>query len=1337
MKIAFFPKECMKWPLIPEDEMNNINSHIFFCKYQKASTRGSYIKPIAARGLFLLFLVSFILFACTMPACADSPPVFARLELNKSYTTRNMTVSTIDSVDLMDFDSTYVSLLSTAGDDSDLKQLQFPDFRDIRRVFSKDSATWNGNNLYIIGSLDSTVDWSLFEEYTVFTSTNLPRLHLEVPETEADVVLFKVNASTGITDIRSLVSSTEMAYLLNDPRGILAIQQFPTSWGTYGVWTPGDYDQNDLTFTFNHNEFSVSDFTLDETYAQWVSGLWPNLTSGNPPTPGEYVAYTFRYDSSTENVTSYSSWPVVIMDGYNPLVISGHPFPCTYDETSGLDLALTFTDPSDVCNISYVLIKTDETYDMRIDVNMSALEEEGAKHLSSVLSSNPFITLLKNPEENWEDISKVVNYSITRVGSPPPPPPEHPWQIAITPGYGISGYAKESGIVLIPHEDLSTLVPGKFLIYAMGLDCNNSIIALDQQCLSVIETPKAAFHAIPTYGPAPLTVQFHDDSTGEPTTWDWDFGDSSPHDYSQNPAHTYSIPGSYTVSLTVSNSFGSDTEVKLDYIVATGAPEIPHVFYGNVTMHGSPAPVDTEIEARGAGVITGIPYNPLTTTQIGYYGGPDHFDPKLIVQGEIEDGTALSFYVNGFHALCRDVNGSSGWLETYPFSSGSVTLLDLNVPEEPLGANFVGTPRSGYAPLAVQFTDISAGSPVRWSWNFGDGTGSDEENPLHAYTDSGSYTVSLTVYDASSNQDIEVKPDYITVTEPPAPPVAQFTANTTHGPAPLTVAFTDLSTGSPYLWTWNFGDGNSSNQQNPTHVYDSPGTYTVHLSVRNAGGTDTETKINYITVTEPSPRAEFVADVTSGSAPLTVAFTDLSTGSPFEWTWNFGDGDSSDQQNPVHIYDLPGEYTVALTVRNTIGTDTETKIRYISVFGTTIDADFVANVTSGPAPLTVAFTDLSSGNPDSWSWTFGDGDSADQQNPVHVYDSPGTYTVNLTVANPFGSGFISRADYITVTGGGIPPVASFAADPVQGYEALQVSFYDTSTGGPTSWYWDFGDGSNSTIENPHHLYYYGQYTVSLTVSNAAGNDTLTKQRYITVYRGGGGGGGGGGSGTIYIGTTPTTTPTTAIPTPTPATGGYIPLGGDNLTTQTVVIVSSDGGASIAISQGTRPLDGSGRPLRELGITRSAPSTFPPSPGDGCQYTGYTYLLSPDGAIFDPAASLSITPSDADWQVLTGGDLVIQRYNPATGAWEDLPTTVDHEAGTVSAFITRGGTYALFSCVAAITTPETTTTQVPTTPVYAGFPWMLVAIMGVVVLAVVIVVVYLTWIRPGAGKPPEG
>ena len=159
---------------------------------------------------------------------------------------------------------------------------------------------------------------------------------------------------------------------------------------------------------------------------------------------------------------------------------------------------------------------------------------------------------------------------------------------------------------------------------------------------------------------------------------------------------------------------------------------------------------------------------------------------------------------------------------------------------------------------------------------------------------------------------------------------ASFSASPTTGKAPLNVAFTDKSTGSPTSWKWTFGDGTTSTKQNPTHKYSKVGKYTVILTVKNAAGSNMVTKKDYITVVT-KPVAAFSAKPTSGKVPLTVAFTDKSEGIPTKWKWSFGDGTISREQNPKHRYLQEGNYKITLTVTNVAGSSTVTKTNYIKV----------------------------------------------------------------------------------------------------------------------------------------------------------------------------------------------------------------------------------------------------------------------------------------------------------------------------------------------------------------------------------------------------------------------
>ncbi len=163
----------------------------------------------------------------------------------------------------------------------------------------------------------------------------------------------------------------------------------------------------------------------------------------------------------------------------------------------------------------------------------------------------------------------------------------------------------------------------------------------------------------------------------------------------------------------------------------------------------------------------------------------------------------------------------------------------------PISTDFSATPLSGGYPLNVQFTDATSGVPTSWMWYFGDGATSTSQNPSHTYTSAGLYTVKL-VSGSTTEQDSIEKVDYITVTTGLN---ADFTATPLYGNTPLLVQFTDATSGgTPTSWLWEFGDGNTSNLQNPSHTYNANGLYTVKLTVTENGNTSDAEKIDYINV---------------------------------------------------------------------------------------------------------------------------------------------------------------------------------------------------------------------------------------------------------------------------------------------------------------------------------------------------------------------------------------------------------------------------------------------------------------------------------------------------------
>ena len=220
-----------------------------------------------------------------------------------------------------------------------------------------------------------------------------------------------------------------------------------------------------------------------------------------------------------------------------------------------------------------------------------------------------------------------------------------------------------------------------------------------------------------------------------------------------------------------------------------------------------------------------------------------------------------------------------------------------------------------------------------------------------------------------------------------------------------------------------------------------------------------------------------------------VAFSDSSTGTPTSWSWDFGDGHVATRQDPTHSYADAGDYEVTLTV--TAADGTATKTRTITVDAVPAPA---ASLTSkqDTDTLVMRFSDSSTGTPTSWNWDFGDGHVASHQNPTHTYAKAGDYSVKLTVSNV--GGHDSKTSTVTVE-----PVAPAAADFTSKQDAGTriVRFSDTSTGTPTSWKWDFGDGHVVSHQNPTHTYAKaGDYRVKLTIKTAAGSDSKT--RTVTV-----------------------------------------------------------------------------------------------------------------------------------------------------------------------------------------------------------------------------------------------
>ncbi len=304
---------------------------------------------------------------------------------------------------------------------------------------------------------------------------------------------------------------------------------------------------------------------------------------------------------------------------------------------------------------------------------------------------------------------------------------------------------------------------------------------------------------------------------------------------------------------------------------------------------------------------------------------------------------------------CTDVMGiesAPGW-DMYA-GYGLVNAMTAVQMAMAPAAGFSASPTNGCLPLMVNFTDMSGGLVTNWQWSFGDGGVDFVPNPSYVYNMPGTYTVSLTVSGPGGSDTMTVT-NLITV-DPPS--TSDFSASVTSGYAPLTTTFVDASTGSPAAWHWDFGDGFTSTAQFPSHTYNAPGFYTVILTTSNGCGGDTMTKTDYIEVCDVVTAA-FTADNTVGADTLTVSFTEQCGGLPYGFSWDFGDGGSSNVPNPVHFYAAPGRYTVRLIASNGCEADTMIATQMITVATTTgVDAPPAAFALEGnhPNPFNPATT---------------------------------------------------------------------------------------------------------------------------------------------------------------------------------------------------------------------------------------------------------------------------------------------------------------------------------------------------------------------------------------------
>ncbi len=405
-----------------------------------------------------------------------------------------------------------------------------------------------------------------------------------------------------------------------------------------------------------------------------------------------------------------------------------------------------------------------------------------------------------------------------------------------------------------------------------------------------------------------------------------------------------------------------------------------------------------------------------------------------------------------------------------------VSRLNDNLPPV---ATASGTPTSGPAPLAVNFTGTGTDPDGVWmayAWDFGDGASLKQQTASHTYTSAGTYKATLTVTDANLAEGKAT----VAITVGAAgnkPPVATISANPTSGTAPLLVGFSGSGSdpdGSVVSYSWSYGDGGTSTQQVTTHTYQTAGNYTVALTVTDNGGAKGSASVQIAIggVGNQPPVAGASATPTFGPAPLTVAFTGSGSdpdGTIASYAWAFGDGGTSTQQSLSHLYQTTGNYTATLTVTDNNGATGSASVNIAVGANQPPTASASATPTSGKAPLAVSFTGSGS-DPDgtiaSYAWTFGDGGTSTQQNPSHSYAAAGSYTATLTVTDNGGAKG-SAGVTITVQPGNQAPIANAGADQINRDCGATISLDGTASvdpdGGTLTYQWTQTAGAAVTL----------------------------------------------------------------------------------------------------------------------------------------------------------------------------------------------------------------------------------------------------------------------------------
>ena len=582
-------------------------------------------------------------------------------------------------------------------------------------------------------------------------------------------------------------------------------------------------------------------------------------------------------------------------------------------------------------------------------------------------------------------------------------------------------------------------------------------------------------------GCIPFVSSFKNNSShvSDCTQFTWNFGDGSTETYNYTNAndtiyHNYVVTNcNIYVTLSATNSCGSTQTT-----------------WGPINAYTSDI---AEISANN-----NVFCHPNTTvtlqnlTQYNCYSGTKFF------YWNFGDGTNTGWSSIG---IGQSHTYTTPGKYTITFTDSNLCGIDTATEEiivyGPIQAGFMYSPSQlGCIDYMVTFTDTSVGDSLTYVWNFGDATTSTLQNPIHTYTDTGIYIVSLEVTGLCGSSTVY---DTIYVYKKPVAEIATIS----NGCQPFTVSYVNnTSDYSPFVsYVWDLGNSSSSTNKNPnSQTFASAGTYTVVLIANDTCGSDTAQTTFTI---YKNPIANFIADtVCNGnlSSFSNLSSLDTASGSIVSHNWNFGDNSSSTQENPQHTYATAGSYQVQLVVISSFGcSDTTIKTVVVkenpSITLSVNPNNYACNLASLNFSSTAS---NSSSSIDSFIWNFGDGNSSFSQNTSHVYNTYGSYSVTLTVV----SGNTCNAILNQQVNIYLPPVANYSVDTV--CEGNFTNFTNTSTtsnaGNISSYQWDFdSDGTfDNSLENPSFKYASsGSYTAKLHITSQYGcSDSISKTVYV-------------------------------------------------------------------------------------------------------------------------------------------------------------------------------------------------------------------------------------------------